>query len=194
VEKSEILDFVRKMKVKDHVIMFYSKPEDKHQVLFTYLKAGLDQGEAAAYVAGEESRDQIREAMKQFGIDVDRFEESSALHVIDYKDWYVIGGKFKASKTIGLWKKLYDESVAKGFKGLRVTGEMACFFKHGMVKGLLKYEKTLHKVLEFPMAAICAYDTNIVAKEGGGKLYFDLIKAHGTVIFTGPEAGIVKSP
>jgi len=194
VEKSEILDFVKRMKTKDHVIMFYSKPEDKHQVLFTYLKVGLDQGEAAAYVAGEESRDQIREAMKQFGIDVDRFEESSALHVIDYKDWYVIGGKFNASKTIGLWKKLHDESVAKGFKGLRVTGEMGGFFKHGMVNELLKYEKTLHKVLEFPMTAICAYDTNTVAKEDGGKLYLDLIKAHGTVIFAGPEAGIVKSP
>jgi len=45
MEKSEILEFVNQMEAKDHVIMFYSKPEDKHQVLFTYLKAGLEQGE-----------------------------------------------------------------------------------------------------------------------------------------------------
>lgn len=55
MEKRGILDFVKQMKAKDHVIMFYSKPEDKHQVLFAYLKAGLDQGEAAAYIASEES-------------------------------------------------------------------------------------------------------------------------------------------
>jgi len=193
VEKSEVLEFVKQMKAKDRVIMFYSNPEDKHQVLFNYLKAGLDKGEAAAYVASEETPDQIRQAMKHFGIDVDRFEKSEALHVFDYKDCYIIGNKFSTSKTMELWKKLCNESIAKGFKGLRTTGEMACFFNHGMVKELLKYEKSLHKVFELPMTGICAYDTNIVANEDGGKLFLDLIKAHSTVIFAGPEAGLVKS-
>jgi hypothetical protein len=193
MEKSEILEFVRKMKAKDHVIMFYSKPEDKRHVLFTYLKAGLDQGEAAAYVASQESPDQIKQAMKQFGIDVDRFEKSEALHVFDYTDCYIVGGKFSTSKTMERWKKLYDESIAKGFKGLRVAGEMACFFDHGMVKELVEYEKSLHKGFELPRIGICAYDTNIVANEDGGTLFLDLIKAHSTVIFAGPEAGLVKS-
>lgn len=113
--------------------------------------------------------------------------------MIDYKDWYITGGKFSILKTMGTWKILYEESMAKGFKGLRVVGEVGCFFKHGMVKELVKYEKSLHKVLDVPMAAICAYDTNIVANEGRGELYLDLVKAHGTVIFAGPEAGVVKS-
>jgi len=192
MEKSEILEFVKHMKAKEHAIMFYSKPKDKHHVLFTYLKAGLDAGEAAAYIASEETPSRIREAMKRFGIDVDGFEKSGALHVIDYRDWYLIGSKFKVSRTIGLWKKLYDESKAKGFNGFRVTGETACFFSHGMIKELVKYEKSLRKVLEIPMTAICAYETNTVAKSGG--LYLDLIKSHSTVIFAGPEAGLVKSP
>jgi hypothetical protein len=34
------------MKPKDQMIMFYSNREDKRQVLFTYLKVGLDQGGA----------------------------------------------------------------------------------------------------------------------------------------------------
>jgi len=193
LEKSEILEFVKRMKPKNHVIMFYSKLEDKHQVLFTYLKAGLDQGEAAAYIASEESPNQIKQAMRRFGIDVGSLEKSGALRVIDYKDWYIIRGKFSVSKNIELWRNLCGKSMAKGFKGLRVTGETTCFFNHGMVKELLEYEKALHKVLEFPMTAICAYDTETVAKTNGGELYLDLIKAHSTVIFAGPEAGIVKS-
>jgi len=193
MEKSEILEFVRRMKAKDHVVMFYSKPEDKRHVLFTYLKAGLDQGEAAAYVASEETPNEIKQAMKKFGIDVDSVEKSGALHVIDYKNWYIIGGKSSIPKTMELWKKLYNEAMAKGFKGLRITGETACFFNHGMVKELVKYEKSLHKVFELPMTGICAYDTNVVAKEGGGEIYLDLIKAHSTVIFAGPEASVVKS-
>jgi len=97
------------------------------------------------------------------------------------------------SKTIELCRKLYEESVAKGFKGLRVTGETECFFKNRMVTELVEYEKALHRVLDIPMAAICAYNTDTVTNEGKGELYLDLIKAHSTVIFAGPEAGAVKN-
>jgi len=66
------------MKPTDHVILFYDDPNDKHQVLFTYLKAGLDHGEADAYISTQETPNQIREAMKQFGVDVDKLEKSGA--------------------------------------------------------------------------------------------------------------------
>lgn len=193
MDKIEILEFVEHMKPTDHVAFFYSRPDDKYRVLFTFLKTGLNQGEAAAYVAGQESPDQIRQAMKSFGIDVDVFERSGALHVIHYKDWYVIDGKFSISKTMELWKRLYDESIAKGLGGLRIVGEMACFFENHMVKELLEYERYLHRVLELPMTAICAYDDSVVADEKLGDLYLDLIKAHSNVIITGPESGIVIS-
>lgn len=193
MEKDEILQFVRQMKPRDHVIMFYSKREDKREVLFTYLKAGLDQGEVATYVASEENPDDIRQAMRQFGIDVEGLERSGALHVIDYKNWYFIGGQFSIPKTMELCKRLLDESKAKGFKGLRAAGEMAGFFNEGMVKQIVEYEKSLHKVFELPMTGICAYDSNVVANEGQGELFLDLIKAHGTVIIVGPEGGVVKS-
>jgi KaiC/GvpD/RAD55 family RecA-like ATPase len=181
------------MKPKDHVILFYSKPEDKRMVLFTYLKAGLDNGEAAAYVAGEDEVTEVRRAMKDFGLEVEKLEENEALKIIDYRQWYIINGKFNPSKTMSLWKKLYKDALAKGFKGLRVTGEMTCFFKHKMVEELIEYEKALHRVLDLSMAAICAYNIDIVAKEKDGTLFLNLIKAHSTAIILGPEAGLVKS-
>ena len=55
MKEQEITDFVRQMKPTDHVVLFYSKPEEKREVLFTFLKAGLDQGKAAAYVATQVS-------------------------------------------------------------------------------------------------------------------------------------------
>ena len=131
--------------------------------------------------------------MRRFGIDVDVAERSGALHVIHHRDWYTIDGKFSVPKTMELWKKLYDELIAKGFKGFRVTGEMACFFENRMVKELLEYEQSLHRVLELPMTAICAYDSDVVASEGRGEIYLDLIKAHSNVIIIGPESGIVVS-
>jgi hypothetical protein len=195
--KEEILDFVRKMKPRDHVILFYTNHTDKHQILFTYLKAGLDAGEAAIYIAGDESSSQIREAMRDFGIRVEDLERTGALRVVDYHNWYIIRGEFNIGKTISLWKKALEEAVAVGFKGLRVTGEMACFFKNNMINELVLYERALHRELEIPLAAICAYDDGIVLKgieeERYLRLYLDLITAHSTILFAGPqEAGIVR--
>jgi hypothetical protein len=36
MEKSEILNFVKNMKPKDHVILFYSKPEDKRGSFYIF--------------------------------------------------------------------------------------------------------------------------------------------------------------
>ncbi|MGB9023177.1 MAG: MEDS domain-containing protein [Candidatus Bathyarchaeia archaeon] len=193
MKNQEIADFVRELKPTDHVIMFYSKPEDKHEVLFSYLKAGLDQGEAAAYVAAQESPDEIIDSMRRFGVEVDRLEKSGALRVLSYKDWYFKEGRFSIENTMKLWKALLDEAKARGFKSLRVTGEMAFFFEKKMVKELLEYENALHRTLELPLTAICAYDAEAVAKEGRGRLYLDLIKAHRSVIITGPAGGVVSS-
>jgi hypothetical protein len=137
MERNEIADFVRLMEPKDHVVMFYSKPEDKRQVLFTYLKAGLDKGEAAAYVTAEETPEEVRAAMRRFGIEVDLLEESGALHVMSCADWYFKDGVHGTPAMIELWKALYDNAMAKGSKGFRVTGEMTCFSDRRMIKKLM---------------------------------------------------------
>jgi len=193
--KAEILDFVKTMRVKDHAILFYSNSQDKREVLFTYLKAGLDAGEAAIYVASDESAHEIAQAMKDFGINVDQYKGTHGLKIVDYQEWYIIKGEFDVSRILSLWERSLKEALAAGYKGLRAAGEMSCFFKHHMLNELVVYERALHRELEITMEAICAYDDNIVLKgmeeDRYLKLYLDLITAHGTILFVGPqEAGI----
>jgi len=178
--------FMEELRSTNHLIFVYDSPEAKYNVLFNYLKVGLDNGEAAVYVAADESPDQIREAMKRFDIKVKKYEETSALQILGYEDVYIIDGKFSMPTTMNIWNKLYNEALKQGFKGLRVTGEMACFFKHHFVQELIEYEKTLHRVLDIPMVAICAYNANILNKSKDPiNLYSELARAHGTVLFTG---------
>ena len=196
--KTEILDFIKTMKAKDHVILFYSNLQDKCEVLFAYLKAGLDAGEAALYVASDQSPHQTRQAMKDFGLDVDRYEKTHALRIADYREWYIIDGEFDISRTFSLWERSLRGALDRGFKGLRVAGEMSCFFKHHMLNELVIYERALHRELEIPMEAICAYDDSVVLRgveeDRYLKLYLDLITAHGTILFVGPqEAGVVRT-
>lgn len=193
MERDKIIDFVKNMELRDHVVLLFINPEDKRDCLFTYLKAGLDRGQAVAYVTSQESTEDIKKAMVKFGIDVELCEQSGALSVIDYRDWYMIGGAFDISKTMGLWRKLLEASKAKGFKGLRVAGEMGCFFERDMVDKLMEYEHALHRVLDVPMMAICAYDVKLFTKKEWFNVLIELLNTHSTTIMLGQKGlGVVR--
>ncbi|MDH5690968.1 MAG: MEDS domain-containing protein [Candidatus Bathyarchaeota archaeon] len=190
---NKVTDFVGTLKPTDHIIFLYQSEEAKHNVLFNYIKVGLENGDAGAYVASEESPSEIRDAMRQFGISVEKYEKTGALSILSYDDVYIIDGKFDIPTTIGLWSKLYDKAMAKGFKGLRVTGEMACFFEQNLLQELIDYERALHKVLDLPMIAICAYNSEDLSKTFNPiNLYNELVKAHGTVLFAGMDNKLGK--
>lgn len=173
------------MELTEHVVLLYTTSEDKRDCLFTYLKAGLDRGQAVAYVTSQESTTDIKQAMLEFGIDVERCEQQGALSIIDSRDWYLIDGAFNLSKTMDLWRQLLETSKTKGFKGLRVTGEMACFFESDMVDKLIEYEHALHRVLDFPMTAICAYDVTVFSKKEWFNVLIELLNTHSTAIMLG---------
>jgi sugar-specific transcriptional regulator TrmB len=182
----KVTGFMEQLRPTNHVIFVYDNPEAKYDVLFNYLKVGLDNGEVGVYVASDEEPSQIREAMKKFGVDVEEFEKKGALRIYGYEETYIIDGKFDITTTMKFWNKLYNEAIEKGFKGLRVTGEMACFFKHGLVQELIRYEKALHNVLDVPMIAICAYNAKILNKTKDPiNIFNELSRAHGTALFTG---------
>jgi hypothetical protein len=196
--KAEILEFVKTMHVKDHAILFYENRDDKRDILFTYLKAGLDAGEAAIYVASDEPTHDVARAMEEFGLNVDQYQKKHALRIVDYREWYIIEGEFNVSRVFSQWQRSLREALDGGFKGLRVAGEMSCFFRHHMLNELVVYERALHRELEVPMEAICAYDDSVVLRgieeDRYLRLYLDLIAAHGTILFVGPEeAGVVRT-
>ncbi len=175
---------LRGMKPRDHAILVYGTLNAKHKTLFRYLDIGLKKGEATRYVCSEESCDDIREAMNQQGIDVGRYESTGALGIIDYTDLYIRNGRFSLEDVMTSWDKIYRETASGGFKGLRVTGEMACFLKHSLVNELISYERALHTTLETPMMAICAYNANaLAATENPIDVYSELMRAHGKVLF-----------
>jgi len=189
----KIEQFLQSLRPTNHVIFVYNSLEAKHQVLFNYIRSGLENGEAAAYVASEENPQQIRDAMKRLRFDVEKYENAGALKILGYKDIYIIDGKFSITTTMNLWKKLYAEALKQGFNGLRVTGEMTCFFRHNLVEQLLEYERALHRVLDVPIIAACAYNANTVMEvDNPIDLYNELLKAHGKILFTGIDDKLGK--
>ncbi|MDH5770905.1 MAG: MEDS domain-containing protein, partial [Candidatus Bathyarchaeota archaeon] len=189
----KLIHVLKDLRPTNHVIILYHTSGAKYNVLFNYLRVGLENGEAVAYIATEENPSQIRDAMKRFGIEVEKYEKAGSLHILGCNDFYIIDGKFNVATTMGLINKMYDEALTNGFKGFRVAGEMACFFKHNLVQELVEYERAVHRVFDTPIIGLCAYNAETVIKASNPMdLYNELLKAHGTVLFSGVDEKLGK--
>lgn len=178
---SHVLDFVKNIQGGEHVISLYASLEEKREILFIFLEAGFERGEGAVYISGQETPTQIRESMKAFGINLDSLERDGALKIAPYDQWYIIDGKVNISNISALWQKAYTEAVESGLHGLRVCGEMTCFFKNEKEKELLAYENQCRRKMNIPITALCAYDINDIRSLNSGFL-LDLIKVHEAVV------------
>jgi sugar-specific transcriptional regulator TrmB len=184
---------VKHLRPRDHVILMYDSLEGKRNTLFSYLRYGLENGEAVKYVCSEESPRDIRIAMQKFGIPVNEHEKTGALDIMNYTDIYIKDGKFSVLDIMDAWDNYYSSALAEGFKGLRVTGEMSCFIEHSLVDELIEYEKALHTILDIPLTAICAYNSETLARiENPLDVYSELVKAHGKVLFAGKDSTVGK--
>jgi len=177
----ESLDYVRDLEAGSHSVFFYRNSHEKHELVFSFLQSGFQNGEGAIYVAAQETPAKIRRSMKDFGLNVKALEKDGVLRIFGYDEWYIIDGEVNAAQILESAKRVCDEAMEIGLKGIHGCGETACFFEHNKEKELLEYELTIGKKLDLPVTALCAYDVNH-AKSLDEKLFFNLIKAHGPVI------------
>ena len=98
--------FIKNMKPAGHVILLYETGEAKFRVLLNYLKYGLDNGEAVIYVCSDSSVEEVTDAMLKFNIDVNRYQKSGALKILDYTQHYIIDGHFDVTNTLSAMETL----------------------------------------------------------------------------------------
>jgi len=111
------------------------------------------------YIAGGENIEQIQVEMRAFGLKLDN---PMKLKIVTSEQWYTPDGEFHADRVVKQFRRLIDESVDRGFKGLYVSADVADTFDY-LSKNLtpwLKYENSLGRIFRFPMEAICAYRIN----------------------------------
>jgi sugar-specific transcriptional regulator TrmB len=175
------LRVINSLKPMNHIMFSYSNQEEKHSVLFNYIKIGLDNDEVAVYITTEETAYQIREAMRRFGIDTEKYEKTGALHIIESS--YEPSEGFNINSTIDYLKKFYDAALTNGFKGCRICGEMEYFFKNDLIEKMLEYEKTLNRIFTTPIIGICAFNKNTINDfDDPCNLFCQLAMAHSSVL------------
>ncbi len=169
--------YVRNLKFGDHALFMYNAEEDRREISFSFLEAGLPRKEAVIFLVQEQKLDSQTREIQRYGISADYFR-NEAFTIMSAEDWYLKKGKAEAKTIIENALKLLETKQKAGFKGLRVAAEMGVFLENAKEKELLKYEAALGRKLDFEACALCMYDT---AKLDETQLV-QLTKLHGHLI------------
>jgi hypothetical protein len=161
----------------DHAFALFNSESFKHDIAFSFMKAGLLRGQAAVYVVGEEKLDSEVLALEKHGLDLDSLP-TDALTVMPSYEWYIQKGKAEAKTILTNYLRLLEEKKKLGFTGLQVAGEMATFFDNGKANEWLQYEETLGREFDLDACALCLFDSKRFAEMGISQIF----KSHGHII------------
>lgn len=183
LESSDIIKRVRGLGPNDHVVLFYSNIEAKRELVFPFLQEALQKEGAAVYVTEHEPLDELREAMKHWGIYVDKYERERSLTITDFETLVAAEERLSDLKTSKLLNDLAERLMKRGGP-VRVVADPTLVAKRGMIDEVLKRERALGRRLELPLTVICCYeDTLADIKEG--EFLIEMLRAHSHAVFPG---------
>ena len=141
-----------------HFCQFYRTGRDLLELLVPYFKAGLEANEFCMWVTSEplgvaEATAALRKAVG----DLDRRIARGQIELLDYSQWYTLGGVFDADRVLGGWVAKLADARRKGFKGLRLTGNTFWLEKRDWAS-FRDYEAKVDSIIgSYPMLAVCTY-------------------------------------
>jgi len=180
---SDIARTLQGLAPNDHAVLFYSDIRSKRELVFPFLQEALDKQGVAVYVTDPESLDELREAMKHWGIYVDRYEQDRSLTIADYETLMIAEERLNDLKTIPLLSDLIERLIKRGVP-VRMVADGTSLAKRGMVDKLIRRERALGRHLELPFTLICCYQDTL-AGLNEGQFLIDTMQAHSHAIFPG---------
>jgi signal transduction histidine kinase len=110
--------------VGEHICLVYETTAEQARVLGPFVGRGLARGEAAVYIADEQSGDAVRSMLWQAGVDVAAREANGSLSILDGRATYLPNGVFDPAAMLESLQTAVHGFVDAGYTGVRFTGEM----------------------------------------------------------------------
>jgi C4-dicarboxylate-specific signal transduction histidine kinase len=169
------IDVVGDMPWGTHFCLFYETKEDLLDTLVPYCKAGLEGQEFCLWVVA----DPMMEAEASYALkcaipDFDQYLASQSIEIVSARDWYLEGGRFDLGRVIDRWHEKLARASAKGYAGVRVTGDTAWLEKKDW-KDFCEYEEAINgAIADQHMAVLCTYP---LAGCGASEI-LDVVRTH----------------
>ena len=150
-----------------HLCEFYSTREELADTLVPYFAAGLQQDEFCLWVTSDPSGvEGAKTGLRKAAPYLDRYLDMGQIEIWDYHDWYLRGGHFDADRVFGQWVEREERALDSGYKGLRVTGDMA-WLEKGDWPDFMAYEAEVNRVLrQHRMIGLCTYPLDRCTADG----------------------------
>lgn len=141
-----------------HICLFYETPRDLYDVHVEYFGAGLANGEFCIWALSDPiNREDAIEALAKSVPDLDKYLRDGQIEFIPGYEWYLRGGEFDSKRITGGWHAKLDDALARGFEGMRVSGN-AFWFETNLWMTFREYEAELdHSIADRKMLVLCTY-------------------------------------
>jgi hypothetical protein len=168
-----------------HLCHIFNDDAEREKTLASYLARGIAEGEQGLCLHESMPPERVRALLADLGLELppERFQTAPAEHV------YCPGGDFAIRQVLEGFGGVYGQSLALGFKGTRISGDMAWAARRGTPSDkLIEYEALVKEyVARFPVTAMCEYD----ARRFDGATLLDILALHPAMIVRGQ---ILKNP
>src|SRR5437660_478057 len=158
-----------------HFCLFYETRADLLETLVSCCKAGLENQEFCLWVVAEPlTGEDARHALKRVVPDLDQYLADQSIEIVEARDWYLQDGTFDLNRVISGWNEKLARASARGYTGVRVTGDTAWLEKKDW-KDFCEYEESLNQAIAGQrLAALCTYP---LAACGAAEI-LDVVRTH----------------
>jgi C4-dicarboxylate-specific signal transduction histidine kinase len=169
------VDVVGDMPWGTHFCLFYDTRADLLDTLVSYCKVGLENQEFCLWVVAEPlTAEDARHALKRVVPDLDQYFTDQSIEIVAARDWYLQDGTFDLNRVISGWNEKLARASAKGYAGVRVTGDTAWLEKKDW-KDFCEYEESLNQAIAGQrLAVLCTYP---LAACGAAEI-LDVVRTH----------------
>ncbi len=141
-----------------HICLFYETSQDLIETNSDYFAAGLKDGEFCVWALSDPvARDDAIEGLRGSVAHFDSHLEAGHIELIPGYKWYLKGSEFSAQRITGGWNAKLTGALAKGYTGMRVSGN-AFWLEADLWNEFREYEEELDRSLEGrKMIVLCTY-------------------------------------
>ncbi|MYS19360.1 ABC-type transporter Mla maintaining outer membrane lipid asymmetry, MlaB component, contains STAS domain [Streptomyces sp. DvalAA-14] len=150
----------------DHACLWFDSHEDRWALRAAFATDGLARGERVIFFTDPDTLEtEALDRLAAFGVPVDRTGDGGRVEVIGTVPGYEPGRGFDAAARNEHWVTVVRDTWARGFTGLRATGDMSWAARPEVDGGeLAAYEAGLTPLLaKLGFTGVCEYDRGAFA-------------------------------
>jgi len=147
-----------------HLCAFYRTRQALYELCTSFIWAGLQDHEHCMWITTGMLEAEALASLREVVSNPEQYVRSGQLQIIPHTEWYLRGGRFDPHTIQKGWKAKATRAKKAGFKGTRVTADLAWLDSPTDWDEFGAYEREVHaSLLEKQIIALCAYSTERIS-------------------------------